>query len=359
MQDIVSYLNKNYTPQNITLSFTFKDIDLDCHIIFTDQEAILKHGVANKYDAKLVCKFSDWLKLASDRLNPIWGIISGRLKFYGDAKLFRALNHAPSIVAPIDTKKEKTITTPPQTITVLTASPRKGNGYTALLTKSLVKGLSSVAGKEIKTLDLADFSITRCTGCWHCWQKNDGECIFKDIDDHYRLNSILDNSDMIIFAFPLYADGMPSKLKDYFERHVSSLHPYIMQGEYNTCHLLRRNKKNQSLALLSICGFPDEQHFDAVRSHFRPLAPNAPLLVAAELVRPAIMYLINNPTLLDLQKSILNDIYEAGRELASYGMVNKTLSDRISAPICTIDEFIKYANIYWQERIDNRDGIDY
>lgn len=360
MQSMVDLVGVDTIEEKRILQFHFKDIDLCCYVSIATNGVALSDGTSGIYHASLTCDFNDWLKLASGRLNPTWGIVSRRLKFQGDSSLFKLMYPATLLSSPVEAPKiSKRIAKAPKSVVVLTASPRKVEGYTSILVDALLEGLRMVDGVEVSCLDIDDYKIESCTGCWHCWQRNDGDCIFKERDDHATLSSILDGADLVVYALPLYADGMPDRLKRYFDRHVSSLYPYMMQGLDGVCHPTRRMREDQSLALLSICGFPEMSHFDALKSHFRALAKNDHRVVAAELLRPAVMYLFNNPTLLDLQQQLLLDLREAGRELALVGSVSNNLQRRISEPICTQEEFISFANRYWKERVDSGAGRDY
>lgn len=359
MQAMVNLVRVDKSVASCVLSFDFTDIGLRCFVQIAAEGCVLSEGVPDRADAYLVCSFTNWLKLSSGRLNPVVGVVTSKLKFKGNAKLFELLKPSFQKSIPIEMPQVSNACVAPKTIVVLSASPRKKSGYTALLTQALVEGLQSVSDVSVTCVDLSDYEIKTCTGCWFCWQRNGGDCIFKEKDDHAKLAKLLDAADMVVYAFPLYADGMPSELKRYFDRHVSSLYPYMMKGKDSICHPVRRMREDQSLAILSLCGFPEVSHFDAVKAHFRALAHNDHRRVAAELVRPAVMYLFNNPTLLDLQQIVLDDLKEAGRQLAQNGVVSEVLSKRIAAPVCKPDEFIRFANNYWQDRIDNQGGRDY
>lgn len=359
MQAIIEIRNQKSDVPDLTLGFYFTDEDLRCWVKFENGFGTLYRGKNSFLDAELISSFYDWLKLASGRLHPIKGIITGRLKFIGDSSLFKYLS--PTILSklPIEPQVISQKVHIPKDIIILNASPRKQRGYTDLLINSLESGLKSIPGKEVRRIYIEDYNIKPCTGCWSCWQRNNGDCIFDEKDDYKALSESIDQADLIVYAFPLYADGMPGKLKNYFDRHVSSLYPYMMNGANSICHPIRRSKRNQSLAILSICGFPEVSNFDPVIAHFKALAHNDHRVVVGELVRPAIMYLFNNPTLLDLQLDILDQLFQAGVQLASVGSITKALQKKISRPVCTKKQFIDSANQYWTVRILEKRGNDY
>lgn len=136
-------------------------------------------------------------------------------------------------------------------IVVLQGSPNL-NGSTSLLVESFSKGAIE-SGHEIKRLDIANLAINPCTGCISCGYE--GICV-QDDDNEMVRNEIL-NSDMIVFATPLYYYGMTAQLKavvDRFCSYNSSLH----------------NKKLKS-ALLAVAWNSEDWTFDALESHYNTL----------------------------------------------------------------------------------------
>jgi len=133
----------------------------------------------------------------------------------------------------------------PKKITILNGDPR--NGGTALI--SLIASLtaSHPAGVELETFALADMEIRQCIGCWSCWWKTPGVCVFRD--DALPVMKAVLHSDLIVFASPLMAGFTSGMLKRLQDRLIVLIHPYIepKQGE---CHHRKRYDKYPDLALL-------------------------------------------------------------------------------------------------------------
>ena len=98
--------------------------------------------------------------------------------------------------------------------------PRKGNA----------KFLLGEAVKELQTLEIPsvyrEFSFFRksmqpCIAC-HACTRNGGNCILKD--DFEELRSLWLKADVVIYAFPVFAQGVPGQLKCFIDRLGNSLY---------------------------------------------------------------------------------------------------------------------------------------
>lgn len=98
-------------------------------------------------------------------------------------------------------------------ILVVTGSPRQ-NGNSNKLAESFISGAAE-KGHKINKIKSADLNINDCLGCDCCWTKT-GLCIQQD--DISKIQSLLVNTDMIVFVSPLYFFGMPAKLKCLIDR---------------------------------------------------------------------------------------------------------------------------------------------
>lgn len=97
-------------------------------------------------------------------------------------------------------------------IVVLTGSPHK-NGTSNTLVGEFIKGAEE-NGHEITRFDTPFLNIHPCTGCNYCGM--DGNCVFND-DMPKILDTILD-SDMIVFATPIYYFGFSAQIKSAIDR---------------------------------------------------------------------------------------------------------------------------------------------
>ena len=136
-------------------------------------------------------------------------------------------------------------------IVILQGSPNI-KGSTNLLVESFTKGAVE-AGHNVKRFDICNMGINPCIGCVACGYE--GLCVIDD-DNEIIKKEILD-SDMIVFATPLYYYAMTSQLKaviDRFCSYNSSLH----------------SKKLKS-ALLAVGWNSDDWTFETLKTHYKTL----------------------------------------------------------------------------------------
>ena len=98
-------------------------------------------------------------------------------------------------------------------ITILNGSPR-ANGNTEIMAKEFEKGAKE-AGHEVTLINLAGKKVTGCLGCQYCFSHN-GECVQKD--DMADILQVLDKTDLVVFASPIYWFDITAQLKCVIDR---------------------------------------------------------------------------------------------------------------------------------------------
>lgn len=98
-------------------------------------------------------------------------------------------------------------------ITILNGSPRQEN--TAAMVSAFAEG-AKAAGHEVEILHVGRMKIAGCLGCEYCHTKGEGKCIQKD-DMEKVIPAYLD-SDMLVFATPVYYLGMTAQLAAAIQR---------------------------------------------------------------------------------------------------------------------------------------------
>jgi multimeric flavodoxin WrbA len=110
-----------------------------------------------------------------------------------------------------------------------------------------LKTLLEKEGHTPHELVLRDMKYSPCRGCFSCWVKNPGTCIFKDDGDVLCREVI--NSDLVILASPLIM-GYPSALiKNALDRIIPLIHPYL-EGVDGEAHHMKRYDSYPALGLL-------------------------------------------------------------------------------------------------------------
>lgn len=131
-------------------------------------------------------------------------------------------------------------------VTVLFGSPRR-KGNTKKLLDYLLEGLKK-KGHDVKVIYLNDLNIRPCQGCLGCLK--DGVCKIKD--DMKDVKKYILESDLIVFATPVYWFSVSSQLKLVIDRMIS-----FMDTNYNS-----RIKGKKAITLMT-SGADEEDVMDA------------------------------------------------------------------------------------------------
>ncbi len=100
-------------------------------------------------------------------------------------------------------------------ILVITGSPRK-NGNSNTLADNFIKGAKE-NGHNVVRFDSAFKNVHTCVACNKCGMN--GDCVFND-DFNFIKENIVD-SDMVVFATPMYYFGISAQLKAVIDRFYS------------------------------------------------------------------------------------------------------------------------------------------
>ena len=109
------------------------------------------------------------------------------------------------------------------------------------------------SGHQVEVLDVCRVKVNPCIGCVKCGYE--GPCVQKD--DTAEIRSKLLNSNMIVFATPLYYYGMTAQLKTVVDRFCA----------YNS----NLNRMHLKSALLTVAWNADDWTFDALVAHYKTL----------------------------------------------------------------------------------------
>jgi len=147
-------------------------------------------------------------------------------------------------------------------ILAFNSSPRKEGGATDIILDKFLAGAKD-AGADIEKNYLKNKKINQCVGCFTCWTKTPGVCVFKD--DMPDLLEKIKKADFIVFATPLYIFNMTSGMKIFIERMIMPLlDPHLIKSGNLTTHPQRFKEMNEKWIIIAVCGFPEIEHFQAL-----------------------------------------------------------------------------------------------
>ena len=107
-----------------------------------------------------------------------------------------------------------------------------------------VAAIAALYDEKPRYKGLSPTAIKACIGCWSCWVKTPGKCVFKDA----MANSYPDfvNSDKVILLLDTAQGFIDHCAKAFFDRTIPNYHPYIeiVDGE---CHHKARYERYPEL----------------------------------------------------------------------------------------------------------------
>jgi multimeric flavodoxin WrbA/putative sterol carrier protein len=226
-------------------------------------------------------------------------------------------------------------------ILALNSSPRiKGQSKTEIMLSHLVSGMEK-AGAKVEVVHLRTKSIKNCIGCFSCWTKTPGRCIHRD-DMAKELYPKFIESDVAVFATPLYHFTMNALMKAFIERTLPALEPTLVQKGEVTYHPLRG--RHPGIVVLSVAGFPEISVFDQLSSHMNFMYKGGLL---GEIYRPAAEFMVQ-PMLKDSSKDIFDAVSLAGQELVKNLKISPGTKERITRTVCDSKLMARASNIFWK-----------
>ena len=138
------------------------------------------------------------------------------------------------------------------------------------------------------------------------------------------------NADMVIFGTPLYHFTMTGIMKDFIDRILPRLEPWLIPHPRVaglTGHPERFHKP-EKVFLISPCGFPEFEHFESLVATFKQIARMENWKYLGEILRPYAEPL-NNPLLQELFTSYYDLLRLAGKQLIREGRISDELQTEL------------------------------
>jgi len=228
-------------------------------------------------------------------------------------------------------------------VLALNSSPRTGrDSKTELMLNALVEGMRE-AGADVEVVNLREKTVNNCIGCFTCWTKTPGVCDHKD-DMTKELYPKWLESDLVVYATPLYHYTVNATMKAFVERTLPVLQPFFEQNDEKTRHPMRHEPPKA--VFLSVAGFPEPAVFDQLSSWVNFIFGRSKRLLA-EIYRPA-AETMTFPAYKEKTQDILDATKHAGRELVESSGVSSETMARVTQVIVEDKETMsKVANLMW------------
>lgn len=157
-------------------------------------------------------------------------------------------------------------------ITIVDGNPATSGKEYGRKLKDVTEALED-SENDVTTITLAEKNIHGCTGCFSCWLKTPGVCVFKD--DGVEFLKRLIHSDLVLFVSPLIM-GFPSALlKNAIDRFIPMALPFIEMAKGECRHPMRYESSPLMALLYDPEPDTDEEDIDIVSTVFNRFARNA------------------------------------------------------------------------------------
>jgi hypothetical protein len=229
-------------------------------------------------------------------------------------------------------------------ILAVNGSPNGKGGNTEIILKNFLKGCSK-AGSDTETIYLKDKNIHHCRGCFTCWTKTPGKCIYND-DMAEIINKIIE-CDVIVFATPLYYFTVTGLMKDFMDRSLPIMKGTILEKGQKYFHPGRYRISQPKIVLISNCGFPGKYNFSGLFETFKVMCGGK---IDASILCDKCGGLTaykHNDTLKKLYESFFNALVNAGEEFVTYGYIKSDTQALIESDFVDTRTYIENANRSW------------
>lgn len=125
---------------------------------------------------------------------------------------------------------------------------------------------------EAAELKLNEMKYSPCRGCFNCWVKTPGTCVFRDDGDIICREFI--SSDMVIAAAPMVLGYPAAAVKNALDRIIPLIHPYIEEVDGEAHHRKRYSKYPAMALMLEKEDDTDADDMDIVKDIFTRAAIN-------------------------------------------------------------------------------------
>ncbi len=310
-------------------------------------ECSFREGDAPSPALKIQGPADVWMKIARQEINRAQALMEGLYEVKGDMNLLMKMGDLFRPPARIAEEKSTQKGEKKMKLLAIQGSPRPKNSNTEILLQEFLKGARS-QGAETETIYLKEKEIHSCVGCYTCWAKTPGVCVFKD--DMPDLLEKVKACDILVYATPLYNYNMTALLKAFQERLLPLLDPHLTKAGETYRHP-QRYAANRKMVLLSTCGFPEVSHFDGIRHIFRHMEQNGGAPILGELLMPG-GELLKQDGMQESVQGVLRAAYRAGVELIKEGRVSKETELVIQKPLVPPDAFAEMANLWWDSHLE-------
>ncbi len=200
-----------------------------------------------------------------------------------------------------------------------------------MLLTPFIEGMRE-AEADVELYDASQLDVKPCScGAMQCWFATPGACRVHD-DDMQVLYPRLRSAEMPVIATPVYVP-FPGDLTNVLNRLVPLMVPVLSFRQGRTRARLRDEVRLRAFALVSTCGWWEEENADSVTRVIKELAEDASVRFGGAKVRPHAQVMRSNGRITAEGEEVLRAAWQAGRELIEAGRISQATLDAVSRPL--------------------------
>jgi len=234
-------------------------------------------------------------------------------------------------------------------IVALNGSPTRQNSSTVHMVDLLLEGAAEM-GAQTTRLDVGQMKIIPCLGCYACWFKTNGVCVQQD--DMPKVIAELKDVDVLVFATPIFYDGMTAQLKATIDRLNQTVIPKLELKDGH-CRQPQRDVMHGKMVLVAVNGFYEADNFDALIHHVKRIAENMDREMVGTILRPYAKTLFSLEAMGMNFDQIYEQVREVGRQLVRDGKVSPETETAIRANVIPKMDYVDGANKMFQQLTSN------
>ncbi len=230
-------------------------------------------------------------------------------------------------------------------IFAINSSARTGDvSKTEIVLNWLVEGMQD-AKADVEVINIHRQKINYCKGCFTCWTKTPGKCVYKDDMSKELLPKYLE-CDLFVMATPLFHYTVNAKMKTFIERTLPMAMPFFELKKGVTTHPLRNEPP--PTVVVSVAGFPEMSVFDQLSSYVNFLYKDR---LVAEVYRSAAEVMVG-PMATGKIKAIREATIQGGRELVQSKGISTETMEAMTQDLTNFEKMAPLGNLAWQTCID-------
>jgi multimeric flavodoxin WrbA len=222
-------------------------------------------------------------------------------------------------------------------VTVVNGSPRMEKGNTSFLLAPFLEGMKK-AGANIQQVYASRMKIQPCScGPMYCWSRTPSVCIHKD--EMSILLQSLKLSDILIFATPVYTP-LPGAMQEFINRLCPLLDPRLRFENGRSKAQFRDDVRIRKIGLVVASGWWEKENTDNVVKIVKDLASLAGCEFLPPILRPQADNFRSRIGKDDIASDIMRSLETAGEQLIQTGTIDPVITDSISQPLMSLEEFL-------------------